>query len=335
MKRIASASPIQLSSTVTLVYPRRVACALLGLFLACFAAHAAPIGKHKPPKRPRILGIAGVTILVSDIDAARKYYRALIDPDHTCEYCDNGSPNFLFLPSGQRIGFKKIPSPAPADLLQEISFLTDDLDAFAKYLHFRKIGYDEIRRKHTRDVFALQFDDPEHHHIAVTDSFHLARGEEFNAGLPPRPPSSPVRIIHAGLVVRDRAATDHFYKDVLGFRPYWHGGMKDDETSWVAMQVPEGTDWVEYMLNISPTADAHTLGVMNHIAVGVADIHDIESRLFKINVKGPEPPKIGRDGKWQLNLYDANLTRIEFMEFKPVQKPCCSDFTGPHPGPGL
>ena len=37
-----------------------------------------------------------------------------------------------------------------------------------------------------------------------------------------------------------------------------------------------------------------------------------------------EGPKIGRDGKWQLNLYDANLTRTELMEPKPVQKPCCS-----------
>jgi hypothetical protein len=38
------------------------------------------------------------------------------------------------------------------------------------------------------------------------------------------------------------------------------------------------------------------------------------------------PPKIGRDGKWQLNLYDPNLTRAELMEPKPVQPPCCSPF---------
>ena len=67
------------------------------------------------------------------------------------------------------------------------------------------------------------------------------------------------QIIHAGFVVRDRAAEDAFYKEILGFRLYWHGGMKDDETSWVAMEVPNGTTWLEYMLNISPTADHHTL----------------------------------------------------------------------------
>ena len=47
----------------------------------------------------------------------------------------------------------------------------------------------------------------------------------------------------------------------------------------------------------------------------------------------PEQPKIGRDGKWQLNLYDPDGTRVELMEFTPVEKPCCSEFTGEHPKP--
>jgi hypothetical protein len=41
----------------------------------------------------------------------------------------------------------------------------------------------------------------------------------------------------------------------------------------------------------------------------------------------------GKDGKIQLNLFDPDQTRVEYMEFKPVMKPCCSDFTGPHPSP--
>jgi hypothetical protein len=44
-----------------------------------------------------------------------------------------------------------------------------------------------------------------------------------------------------------------------------------------------------------------------------------------------EKPKIGRDGKWQLNLYDPDLTRTELMEPKPVQKPCCSEFVNLKP----
>jgi hypothetical protein len=40
---------------------------------------------------------------------------------------------------------------------------------------------------------------------------------------------------------------------------------------------------------------------------------------------------MGRDGKWQLNIYDPDFTRVELMEFTPAQKPCCSEFQGPHP----
>jgi catechol 2,3-dioxygenase-like lactoylglutathione lyase family enzyme len=132
-------------------------------------------------------------------------------------------------------------------------------------------------------------------------------------------------------VVKDRAAMDKFYKDVLGFHVYWSGGMKDGATDWVDMQVPDGTDWIEYMLNVPENADKHTLGVMNHIALGVPDVRTAAKELEAKGIKLPEQPKIGRDGKWQLNLYDPDDTRVELMEFAPVEKPCCAEFTGPHP----
>jgi hypothetical protein len=37
-------------------------------------------------------------------------------------------------------------------------------------------------------------------------------------------------------------------------------------------------------------------------------------------MKPQAPPKVRRDGKWQLNLYEPNLTRSELMEFKPAEK---------------
>ncbi|HXJ06349.1 MAG TPA: VOC family protein [Candidatus Acidoferrum sp.] len=302
---------------------------LLVSLLLCIPAAA----KRKPPKRPRILGIAGVTILVPDIPEAHKFYEKLIDPNHSCEYCDNVPPRFLLLPSGQRITLEKVPIPSPTNLLAEVSFVTDDMEGFKKFFKAHKIYFDEVRKKRGGELIRILFQDPEGHHLSITDSYHLGHSEDLNAGLPPSNPANPVRIIHAGIIVKDRAATDQFYKDLLGFRPYWHGGMKDDETNWVAMQVPDGTDWVEYMLRIAPNADKHTLGVMNHIALGVPDIHAIANQIVKAGIQPTESPKIGRDGKWQLNLYDAGDTRVEFMEFTPVQKPCCSEFTGPHPVP--
>jgi hypothetical protein len=75
------------------------------------------------------------------------------------------------------------------------------------------------------------------------------------------------------------------------------------------------------------------MGVMDHISLGVPDMKQAQALLEKHGWKphGPEHAQMGRDGKWQLNIYDPDQTRIELMEFKPVEKPCCSEFTGPHP----
>ncbi len=44
-------------------------------------------------------------------------------------------------------------------------------------------------------------------------------------------------------------------------------------------------------------------------------------------------PQIGRDGKWQFNMYDPDDTRVELMEFTAASKPCCSGFTAAQPQP--
>jgi catechol 2,3-dioxygenase-like lactoylglutathione lyase family enzyme len=200
--------------------------------------------------------------------------------------------------------------------------MTSNASRLRELLKSQNVPVSELRLK-GKDFTAI---DPDHHKIRFIDVSMSNR--QSNSKYRP-----PIRMIHAGFVVKDRVAEDHFYKDLLGFHPYWHGGMKDDKDDWVAMQVSDGTDWVEYMLNISPQADKQTLGVMNHIALGVPDIQAAKAQLLKNGWKPGEEPKMGRDGKWQLNVYDPDDTRIEFMEFAPKEKPCCSEFTAPHPKP--
>jgi catechol 2,3-dioxygenase-like lactoylglutathione lyase family enzyme len=190
-----------------------------------------------------------------------------------------------------------------------------------KFLLANKIRIEKVEG--TRDNYCAVID-PEGHRIAFAQPTQSVSASASSADM---------RIIHAGFVVHDRAGEDRFYKDILGFHVYWHGGMKKGEDNWVDMQVPDGTDWLEYMLNVPANADHHTLGVMNHVALGVPDIKAAREQLIKNGRSGTEQPKIGRDGKWQLNLYDPDNTRVELMEFTPTQKPCCSEYTGPHPGP--
>jgi catechol 2,3-dioxygenase-like lactoylglutathione lyase family enzyme len=284
-------------------------------------------GQTEPP-RPHILGIAQVNILATNPTVSASFYSKTFKLAH--------DPNqFFFLNPLQDIWLLSAPEPSPANLISEITFSTDDIPALRRYLEFHKIAViiPPIIAAPIRDHYFTVVD-PEGHTIGFVQhgkANERSRGTDSQSSS--RAAHSTFHLIHAGLVVHDRAAEDRFYKDILGFHVYWHGGMKDDETNWVDMQVPDGSDWLEYMLGVSSNASHKTLGVMNHIALGVPDIHAAQQQLIKNGWKGTEQPKIGRDGKWQLNLYDPDDTRVELMEFTPVEKPCCSEYTGPHPKP--
>ncbi len=314
--------------------PRRGPFALLasGALAAVYLSSAVLARPPKEPQRPRIVRIGSVTIIASDIPETRQFYLKVPFFAHACNWCENESiPSAaISLASGQIIKLEKLPQSAPSSLLQEITFETDDLDRLSTFLKVRHVDFQQ--EKDHGHLLRISLLDPEGHRIAFLPTVELGPLILGRKQLS-TPNFIGSRIIHAGFVVHDRAAMDHFYKDILGFRLYWQGGMKDGETDWVDMQVPDGTDWIEYMLNVPANADKRELGVMNHIALGVPDIHAAEQQLLKNGMKLAEKPQIGRDGKRQLNLYDPDGTRVEFMEFTPVEKPCCSDYTGPHPKP--
>src|SRR5712692_7300338 len=285
--------------------------------LLCIVASA----DEKQP-RPRILGISRVEFYSTNIAAARGFYSELLHPEGECLWCEQipRSPLGIMLSLNQMLTLSTAQGIPPSNLLSEIDFAVEDLKVLKSYLVANKIAFSEDKKN-----YFVSLNDPEGHRVGFLEQpAHATQGV---------PGIKAVRLIHVGFVVRDRAAEDKFYKDVLGFHVYWHGGMKDGETDWVDMQVPDGTDWIEYMLNVDPNPDKHTLGVMNHIALGVPDVRAAANQLEKNGVQLTEQPKIGRDGKWQLNLYDPDGTIVELMEFTPAEKPCCSEYTGPHPKP--
>jgi catechol 2,3-dioxygenase-like lactoylglutathione lyase family enzyme len=273
--------------------------------------------------RPHILGIDHVSFYTTAPDGVRKLYADLLGFAAAPPVEAGGSVRYMI--GEQWVGYSPAPDPKTTDRLDHVAFITDNIVALRRYLTEKDLKPTQIEGRPDHSL-ALSVNDPEGHRVEFIEH---AKAEVA------APPASAVshRMIHTGFLVYHRDSEDHFYRDILGFRPYWHGGMKDGQDDWVALQVPDGTDWVEYMLNQPAHPDLQLTGVMNHISVGVADMKKTQALMQSHGWKphGDEAAEIGRDGKWQLDVFDPDLTRVEMMEFKPTQKPCCSDFTGPHP----
>lgn len=288
-----------------------------------FVASALFAQSQDHPARPRILGIDHVTFYTTDADEVKQLYSGTLGLA-SAPPVESGEVA-RYLVGRQWVGYSPAPDPKATDRMDHVAFATENIAALRKYLvaHGIKVGAVEGHADHS---LTIALTDPEGHRIEFVE-----RGK----GEAPAPPESAVsrHMIHAGFLVSSRDTEDHFYHDILGFRPYWHGGMQPGKTDWVALQVPDGTDWLEYMLNQAEHPDLRLTGVMNHISLGVVDMKKAQAVLESHGWKphDNEKAQMGRDGKWQLNLFDPDLTRIELMEFKPVEKPCCSEFTGSHP----
>jgi catechol 2,3-dioxygenase-like lactoylglutathione lyase family enzyme len=290
--------------------------------LALVIAITSPLGAQTIT-RPAITGIAFARFYTTDPAGAQKFYGDTLgykrlEENGVWVYPVNSSQWIEILTSP--------PPPKPNVRMAAVAFTTRDAAALERYLAANGIKADLPLKAGEFGVH-----DPEGNLVIFVQS----GSNKQVAQAPPSPDAASRRIIHVGFIVRDAAKEDTFWRDVLGFRPNWHGGKTDTTTDWSSVQVPDGTDWLEYMLNISPTPTLKEAGVQDHFSLGVAHMADAVAALQKNKCEGPNctNAKLGRDGKVQLNLFDPDLTRVEYMEFAPAKEPCCSPFLGKNPGP--
>jgi catechol 2,3-dioxygenase-like lactoylglutathione lyase family enzyme len=269
--------------------------------------------------RPPIVGVAHIGLKTSDLAKARVFYGHVLgyQEPFTVDRPSGGLMLTYFKVNDHQYieVFPELKSAAD-DRLSHIAFETTDIQRLRDYLAKRGVKVPDTLHPGLDGNLSMMLKDPDGHNEEFVEyrpgSLHT---RNFGKFLPDTRISE--RIIHVGVTVQDRAAADRFYKDILGFQETWEGGMQDHRTDWVDMRVPDGTDWLEYMLNVHDPSP-RTLGVMHHLALGVPDVHNGYDTVVKRGVQA-EQPKIGRDGKWQLNLYDPDGTRVELMEPKPVK----------------
>lgn len=288
----------------------------------CWAAESRSEAPRADAARPQILGIAYVTFKTTDLEKAKAFYGGELGLAEASTKSAKGVQASYVVNQDQHVDLQKTAPGTSGSYLVEIGLATGDVEKMRTYLTAKGVPADRIETRIDGTPY-FQTSDPEGNRIVFVQQKRTGPKTGTTGAISHK-------LNHAGIIVKDADAENRFYEAVLGFHVYWRGGMKEDETNWMAMQVPDGTDWIEYMLRIPADADKHTRGVMYHISLGVPSVaaaaQELQAKGYRF-----EQPKIGRDGKWQLNLYDPDDTRVELMEFTPVEKPCCSEFTGPHP----
>lgn len=307
----------QLSKMLFLIH------AMSKLNLKITLAAMALVGCLTAAERPPITGLAHIGLFVSDINKADEFYGHVLGYAHFSLDKPIGGLMLNYYKVNDHQYIEVYPGlQDDQDRLSHVAFETTDARKLRDYLAGKGVKVPASLKPGLDKNLSFMVDDPEGRRIEFVQYMPGSLHSSKNGTLLPRTRISD-HMIHAGFIVHDRAAEDRFYKDILGFTAMWYGGMKDDEVNWVDMRVPDGSDWLEYMLRVN-NPSAKTRGVMNHLALGVKSIQPAYREILAHGYQSPEPPKIGRDGKWQLNLYDPDLTRVELMEFTPVQKPCCS-----------
>src|SRR6266404_6472869 len=219
----------------------------VGLLLQLAAPHS---GAQDQPKRPRITGIDHVRLYVKDVDKSSEFYKNIMGlPERGGCVADTTACFTIFGDRRQAIELEPARSSEIKNWVAEIAFATDNAAQMRRYLSDRGVSCEPIvRGKYGSSHFRVA--DPEGNVVGFVQR-SLAIDDP-----PPFPPNEVgTRLLHAGFVVKDTAAENRFYVDLLGFKLYWYGGMKDDGVDWYEIQVPDGSDWIEYMLNVPATAN--------------------------------------------------------------------------------
>lgn len=308
----------------------------LSLLTAISATLATAASAQSAP-RPAITGIAFFRDYSTHPAEAETFYGPTMGfPEMKAQ---DGS---LVFAVNQSQWIEVLPSTAPPkanDRMAAVAFTTRDVRGMERYLTAHGISTAEPMHDNEFGVH-----DPEGNLVLFVQSpYPTAGGQKALSGTPklvaasqPLPSATSHRMIHVGFVVLDRDKEDTFWQKVLGFKPYWHGWQNDPSSKddYISLQVPEGTDWLEYMMQPNRDTTLQHTGVMNHFSLGTERMQTVLAQLQANKCEGKACTAIqaGRDGKIQLNLYDPDLTRVEYMEFTNAMKPCCSDFTGPMPG---
>jgi lactoylglutathione lyase len=296
------------------------------------------LAQNAAPIRPRITGISHVGYFVSDLPKAISFWHDFLGFDEAYDLKKPGTDQvriaFIKINDHQHIELFNEAPTAPPNMMSHLCFTVDDIEQMRAYLRAKGFNVKPGNGGKTRTGdYAFEIKDPDGMLVEFVQS--LPTGMEAQAAGKFMPSTRIAdAIYHIGFLVGNSEKSMAFYRDVLGFKETWRGGRDPKVLSWINMKVPDGDDYIEFMLYSKLPA---TFGSENHTSLVVPDAQKamaiLETRpAYKTYGKSLEA-HVGVNGKRQVNLFDPDGTRVEIMEAKTVDGKPVAPSTAPPPPP--
>lgn len=286
---------------------------LISLILAII-----PLAGAQDVKRPRITGVAHIALFVSDMEKARTFYKDLLGYGEPFSLNKpDGSLDLTFIKINDRQYIELFPEQAPrTDRLHHISIETDDAEAMRRYLASKGVPVPPKVNKVRIGNLAFNVKDPDGHTVEIVQYMPGSWSSREKGKFMDTPRVS-IRMMHVGILVGSLDASMKFYRDILGFREFWRGSRDPKVLNWVNMRVPDGEDYVEFML-YDQLPEPTNRGSQHHLCLEVPDMNMalkvVETRTMKTRYNKPLEVRTGINRRRQLNLFDMDGTRTELME---------------------
>jgi lactoylglutathione lyase len=302
----------------------------------CLALFSTTLLLAQTPPRPRITGVAHIAVFAHDYEKSRAFYGQFLGFEEPYDLKNaDGSPSMTFFKINEWQYIELFPERKPdTDRLSHISLETDDIEALRVYLRSKGVKVPDVIKAGRIGNLNFNITDPEGHTVELVQYMPKSwTVREKGKHLPETRVST--HLMHVGIIVSNLEAETKFYTDILGFSEIWRGSSTGKVLSWTNLKVPDGNDYIEFMLYKEWPPETKR-GTAHHLALEVPDIEKsvaaLKAKPYYQTYGKPIEIKVGTNRKHQANLFDPDGTRTELMEPNTVDGKPTPPSTAPWPG---
>ncbi len=270
-----------------------------------------------------------------DFEKSRAFYHEFLGFDEPYSLKNpDGSVSMTFFKINERQYIELFPErQAASDRLSHISFETDDIEGLRAYLASRGVKVPPAANRGRIGNLSFNITDPAGHTLEMVqympDGWTMReKGKYLGNG------RISTRMMHVGIIVTDLDPEYRFYTEVLGFKETWRGSKSGTVLSWVNLRVPDGDDYVEFMLYKDQPAPAQR-GSAHHLCLEAPNIEAsvalLKAKPYDALYARPIEIRVGTNRKRQANLFDPDGTRTELMEPHTIDGKPAPSSTAPPP----